>query len=84
MVSISDEEMISQPEIEPDLNQMAQKVQGPFKFKRFYDQLDFNSQQLVITKAIIELTDPSKNSNLVKEDPEETTGLKMTHWYYTK
>lgn len=33
MISTIDEEMLSQPEVKPDLDQMGQKVQGLFKFK---------------------------------------------------
>lgn len=37
------------------------------KFKNFYDQIDFSpGKRLVITKAIIELTEPSGSSNVVE------------------
>lgn len=44
MVSVIDEEMISQPKMEPDLDWRAQQVQGLFNFKNFYEQMDFNSE----------------------------------------
>lgn len=38
---------------EPDLDQMAQGVQNLFKFKNFYDQMDFSSKQrLAITENV--------------------------------
>lgn len=65
MVSVVDKEMVSQPEDEPDLDQRALKVQELFKFKSFYDQMDFISKQrLAITKAIVELTDSMESANL--------------------
>lgn len=42
MISATDEEMVSQSEDEQDLDQRALKVQELFKFKIFYDQMDFN------------------------------------------
>lgn len=45
---------------EPDPDGMAQKVDNLFKFKKCYDQMDFNiEQRLAITKDIIKLIDPS-------------------------
>lgn len=67
MISAIDEEMVSQPEVEQDLEQKALKVQELFKFKRLYDQMDFNSKQmLAIKKAIIELIVSTKNVNFVE------------------
>lgn len=55
------------PESEPKLNRMDQRVQNLFKFKQFYDQMDFNSnQRLAITKVIIELTGSSGGSGLAQ------------------
>lgn len=46
------------PKGELDFDRMAQHVQNFFKFKNFYDQMDFNAHLcLVITEAIIQLTD---------------------------
>lgn len=74
MISAMNEEIISQPEVEPDLDQRMQKVQGLFKFKSFYDQMDFNSEQiLAIRKAIIELTDYSKSLNLDEKKPRRNS-----------
>lgn len=71
MISAMDEEMVSQSEDEQDLDQRALKVQELFKFKSFYDQMDFNSKQrLAITKAIMELTNSTEDMNLI----EKTTG----------
>lgn len=51
----------------PDLNNMGERVQHLYKFKHFYDQMDFNPEQrLAITKSIIELTDPSESCDLVE------------------
>lgn len=62
-----DEDTTMQFQGEPDLNKMAQWVQNLFKFKNLYDQMDFHlEQRLAIMKAIIELTDPPRNSNLVE------------------
>lgn len=50
IISVTEEEIDPQSEIEPDLDQMAQKVQDLLKFKSFYDQMDFNPEQrLAIT-----------------------------------
>lgn len=67
MISAIDEEIVSQPEVEPDLDQRALKVQELFKFKSFYDQMDFSSKQrLAITKTIMELTESTESANLVE------------------
>lgn len=48
-----------QLEGELDLNHMSQYVQNLFKFRNFYNHIDFSTEQcLVITKPIIELTNP--------------------------
>lgn len=40
-----------QLELEPDLDKMAQPIRALFKFKDFYNQMDFNpKQRLAITK----------------------------------
>lgn len=58
MEIMRDEQQI--PDCEPDFDLIAQKVQNLFKFKNFYDRMDFNiDQRLVITKIIIELIDSS-------------------------
>lgn len=55
------------PESEPKLNRMDQRVQNLFKFKQFYDQMDFNSnQRLAITKVIIDLIGSSGGSGLAQ------------------
>lgn len=47
------------PEGEPDSVRMTQQVQNLFKFKNFYNQMDFSPKGCVaISKAIIELIDP--------------------------
>lgn len=67
MVSCVGEEVNAQSEEEVDLDQRALKVQELFKFKSFYDQIDFNfKQRLAITKAIMELTNPMENIILVE------------------
>lgn len=64
MISAIDEEMVSQLVVEQDLDQKALKVQELFKFKSFYDQMDFSSKQrLATTKAILELTDSTEIVN---------------------
>lgn len=60
--------MVSQPEDEQDRDRRALKVQKLFKFKSFYDQMDFNSKQrLAITKAIMELTNFTEDVNLIEK-----------------
>lgn len=44
MISVIDEKIIPQPEVELDLGQRGQKVQDLFKFKSFYDQMEFNPE----------------------------------------
>lgn len=67
VISIIDEKMVSQPEVEQDLDQRTLKVQELFKFKSVYDQMDFNSKQrLAITKAILELKDSTESVNFVE------------------
>lgn len=59
--------MIMKHEGDLDLDQMTQRLQNLFKFKNFYDQVDFNREQmLTIMKAIIELTNMLGSSNLVE------------------
>lgn len=49
-----------QPKGKPYLDRMAQQMQNFFKFKNFYDQMDFSGhQRLAIRKAITELNDLS-------------------------
>lgn len=43
-----------------------------FKFRNFYDQVDFSpKQRLAIAKAIIELTDPLEGRAYLSKSPEE-------------
>lgn len=52
---------------EPNLDKMTKKVQHLHKSKRFYEQIEFNSEQkLAITKSIIKLTDPIESCQLVE------------------
>lgn len=52
---------------EPNLDMMAQRAENLFKFKNFYDQMDISPEEcLAITKAIIELINPSRGSGLIK------------------
>lgn len=63
-----DEEMAPQLEDEEDLDQRVSKVQGLFKFKSFYNQMDFDSKQRVaITKAIMKLANSREGVNLVEK-----------------
>lgn len=39
-----DEDVTMQSKGELDLNKMAQRVSNLFKFKKFYDQMDFNQE----------------------------------------
>lgn len=49
------EDVPLQSEGKPDLDKIAQSVQSMFKFKHFYDQVDFSAEKrLVITKTIID------------------------------
>lgn len=51
-------------------NWMAQQVQNLFKFKNFYDQVDFDAcQHLAIKKAIIDLMGSLGGSSLVQNRP---------------
>lgn len=69
--------MIMQPEDEPDLEKMAHRVQNLFKFKSFYDYIDFSlEQRLAIIKAIIMLTDPSGSSNIVERRSRRNNSLR--------
>lgn len=64
-----DEEMTLRPEVEPDLDQMVQRVRNLFKFKKFFN---FNPEQILsITKAIIELIDPSGSTNFVEKNEKK-------------
>lgn len=55
---------------ELDLDRIAQQVQNLFKFRNFYDHMNFNAQQrLAITKAIIELIDSFGGSDLTQRRP---------------
>lgn len=57
---------------EPSTDDMTQRVQNSFKFRIFYDQMDFNSEQrLAITKIILELTDPTGDINLADCNAEK-------------
>lgn len=67
MVVSSSVDVPMHAEDEPDLDKM-EWVQNLFKFKHFYDQMDFvPEQRLAITKSIIELTDPSMSCGLVEK-----------------
>lgn len=56
-----------QPAGKPDLEKMTQWYKKLFKFKNFYDRMDFNlEQRLPLTKAIIELINPSRSSGLIE------------------
>lgn len=51
-----------------DIDQMARQDRHLFEVQEFYDQMDFNSYQwLTVTKAIIELSDLSRSSDLTKK-----------------
>lgn len=55
-------------EEERNLDRMVEWVQNLFKFKHFYDQMDFSlKQRLAINKSIVELTDLSKSCELVEK-----------------
>lgn len=85
MISTLDEEMAPQPEDEEDLDQRASKVQGLFKFKNFYDQMDLNlKQRIAITKAIMKLTDSTEGVTFLRKILRETTGSKTTCWCFMK
>lgn len=47
---------------ESNLDRRAQLVQRLFKFKNFYDHMNFSEQRLAIIKVIMELTGPSRSS----------------------
>lgn len=54
-------------EAKPNLDKMVERVQHLFKFKHFFDQMGFSSEQrLAITKSIIELTYSSESSEMVQ------------------
>lgn len=54
-------------EDEPDLDIMAHRVQSLFKFKHFYNQIDFSlEQRLAIAKTTFEPTDPSGSYGFVE------------------
>lgn len=73
-----DEENTLRPVVKPDLDRISQWVQNRFKFKNFYDQMDFSPKQsLAITNAIIELIIPLGNSNLVKKGLEGVTDWRL-------
>lgn len=58
------------PDGKPDLGMITRQVQNLFRY--FYNQMDFSPEQrLAITKVIIELTDPSGGSSLVKRRPQQ-------------
>lgn len=60
---------------EPNLDRMAHVVQNLFKFKNFYYQMTFSSDhKLTITKAIIELTNPSECPGLGEEEGRQVLG----------
>lgn len=68
MISSADEELTMLSEEELSLDQRALKVQELFKFKSFYDHMDFNSKQrLAIAKAIMKLTDSTEGVNPVEK-----------------
>lgn len=53
-----------------DIDQVAGRIQHLHKFKHFYNQMDFNSEQrLAITKSLIELTDPAESCDMVEGRP---------------
>lgn len=65
----------TQPEGKPTPDRIAELLQNLFKFRNFYDQMDFSlGKWLVIIKAIIELTDPSKSLDLTEN---RSTGAKV-------
>lgn len=73
-----------QHEGEPDIDRIAQWVQNLFKFKHYYDQMDFSpKQRLAISKSIIQLTDPSGSYGFVENRPRKVAGLKIARLYST-
>lgn len=65
-------------ESEPDLDRMAQQIQKKFKFKNFYNQMNFDAGQgLIITKVIIKLAGSSEGSALFKKRHMEGGALKV-------
>lgn len=87
MASLSEMEIegdvIIQPEDEPDKDNMDQQVQSSLKFRNFYDQIDFSAEQrLAITKAIINLTDPSGGCGVFERRPRGGSILKTAIVFY--
>lgn len=71
-----------QHKVEPDLNKMAQRAQNFFKFKYFYDQMDFNLQQrLAMTKSIIELPYPEEIATSLRKGREEAPISRIAQSY---
>lgn len=81
MVSTSegsiDEDTPMKPEGEFDLDKMTLRVQNLFRFKHFYDQMDFIQSKLAITKSITELTNPSGNCSLIENRSRKAKDLRM-------
>lgn len=69
-------------ESKPHLDRMTQQVQNLFKFKNFYDQMDFDaSGSLEITKAIIEQTNFSRGSGLFQSRPHGGGRFEDSHGF---
>lgn len=56
----------TETEGEPDIDQMAGRVQHLHKFKHFYDQIDLTPSKGWPSKSIIELTNPGESCDLVE------------------
>lgn len=73
-VERTDEEM---PEVELELDRMAQQVQNLFKFRNFYNQMHLDPDQGLASKVIIELTDLSGGFDLIKRRCTERRVMTM-------
>lgn len=72
-------------EAEPDLDRVAQQDQNFFKFRNFYEQMDFTTgQRLAITKAIIKLIGLLGGSDLIQEMPRKERDSMTTVWFSTR
>lgn len=62
---------------------MAQREQNLFRLENFYDQMDFTpKQRLLITKAIIERTDPLEARASLRAVRGEATGSRILPWLF--
>lgn len=61
---------------------MTQWVQNLFKFKKLYDQIDFDAaESLEIRKAIIELTNSLRGSGFFQNEPRGGGRFEDKSWF---